>query len=630
MMLNLLRDKAFKIKSKKSSVVLNKIIQQFNKTPDIKAISGMDATFLYIETPTSPMHIGSVAVIEGSLEFEKFKATIHSRLHMIPKLRQRLVYVPFSIDYPYWVDDPNFDIDMHIDHIALPKPGNWKTLRKVASQIFSEPLDQSRPLWSFTFVEGLDNIPQVPKGSVAVISKIHHVAIDGVGGAGILSLVFDFTANAGPIPDPRPYKPKPLPNELTMVMKSALSFVEKPFKFPKLLSETLTASFKAGVMTRVKKVDLPTAPFSAPTTPLNGIISPRRKWNTAILSLDRLKALKNVMQTTMNDVILAICASALRKYLLEKDKLPIKPLVAMVPISTRTKAEEKEGGNQISSMLVQLATNIEDPIERLETIHENTVRGKSYQGAIGAKTLANMAEAVPFGIANQAARLYSRFHVSELHSPVFNVTITNVPGPPMPLYLNGHKLLSIMGMAPILDGMGLIITVFSYDGHVTMSPTSDAKSMPDIDKFTRYLRESANELEAAILKLKNKKTRAKKVVKKAASDALFAHFRKQLKLNAKHIKPNNGLFQFNVTGKVPTEWKVDLNKSPGVVRKAKAKDPDVIFTIADEHLMRIGQGKLKLQTAFIQGRLKIEGDSAKAMKLGTILSKLPVMSPAAK
>jgi diacylglycerol O-acyltransferase / wax synthase len=605
--------------------VLDKILSQFNKSSDVKPISGMDATFLYIETPTSPMHIGSVAIIEGSLDFEVFRSTIHSRIHMIPKLRQRLMYVPFSIDYPYWVDDPHFDIDMHLQHISLPKPGNWKTLRKVASQIFSEPLDQSRPLWSFTFVEGLDNIPQAPKGSMAIISKIHHVAIDGVGGAGALSLIFDFTPEALPIPEPKPYKPKPLPNELALIFKSTLSFVEKPLKFPKLINEAVSASFKAGILTRVKKMDLPTAPFTAPATPLNGIISPRRKWNTAILSLDRIKALKNIMKTTMNDVLLAICAGALRKYLVEKDKLPIKPLVAMVPISTRSKSEEEEEGNNISSMLIQLATNIEDPIARLEAIHENTVSGKSYQGAIGAKTLANMAEAIPFGIANQAARLYSRFHISELHNPVFNVTITNVPGPPIPLYLSGHKLLSIMGMAPIIDGMGLIITIFSYDGHVTMSVTSDANSMPDIDVFTKYLLESANELEAAVLKVKDKKVRTKKVIKKPGSDALFAHFKKHLKLSAQYIKPNNGLFQFNVTGDAPALWKVDLNKSPGEVRRGKAKDPDVTFTIDDKHLVNVGKGKLNLQTAFIQGRLKIEGDSAKAMKLGAILSKLPKM-----
>ena len=604
--------------------MIDKILQQLKKS-DVKPISGMDAAFLYVETPTSPMHIGSVAIIEGSIEFEKFRSTILSRLHMIPKLRKRLVYVPFSIDYPYWVDDPNFDIDMHIHHIALPKPGNWKTLRKVTSQIFSEPLDQSRPLWSFTFVEGLDDIPQVPKGSVAIVSKIHHVAIDGMGGAGLLGLLFDFTPEIKEIPEPRPYQPKPLPNELAMVLKSTLSFVEKPLKFPKLISEAISATFKAGVLTRVKKEKLPTAPFTAPPTPLNGLISPHRKWNSAILSLERIKAVKSIMQTTFNDVLLAICAGALRKYLLEKEKLPQKPLVAMVPISTRATGEEGLEGNQISSMLIQLATQIEDPIERLEAIHVNAIREKTYQGAIGAKTLANMAEAVPFGIAHQAARLYSRFHIAEMHKPVFNVTITNVPGPQFPLYLNGHKLLSIMGMAPIIDGMGLIITIFSYNGQVTISPTSDAKSMPDINVFTRYLRESANELEAAVLKIKKKEKPVKKAPKKAASDALFTHVKKHLKLNAEFIKPNNGLFQFIVTGDDAKEWKIDLNKSPGVVRRGKAKDPDVTLTVADEHLIRIGRGELNFQTAFIQGRLKIEGDSAKAMKLGTILSKLPKM-----
>ncbi|MEM6800108.1 MAG: wax ester/triacylglycerol synthase family O-acyltransferase [Bacteroidota bacterium] len=601
--------------------MVDKLLQQL-KGSDLEAISGMDATFLYAETPTSPMHIGSVAVIEGSLEFDKFRATILSRIHTVPNLRKRLVYVPMSIDYPYWVDDPNFNIDMHIHHIALPRPGNWKSLRKIANQIFSEPLDQSRPLWSFTFVEGLDNIPQVPKGSVAIISKIHHVAIDGVGSTGLFSLLFDFTSEARPIPEPKPYKPKKLPNELSIILKSTLSFVEKPLKFPKLINEALTASFKAGMLTRVQKAKMPTAPFSAPASPLNGIISAQRRWNTAILSLDRVKALKRNMGVTLNDVILGICAGALRRYLAEKDKLPLKPLVAMVPISTRGAGEEKQQGNQISSMLVQLATNIEDPIERLEAIHENTIRGKTYQEAIGAKTLARMSEAVPFGIANQAARLYSRFQVAEMHNPVFNVTITNVPGPQFPLYLNGHKLLSVMGMAPIIDGMGLIITVFSYDGLITLSPTSDAKTMPDIDIFTRYLRESANELEEAASKIKEKKSATKKVPAKAESDALFAHLKKELKANAEHIKPNNGLFQFNVTGDVPREWKIDLNKSPGVVRKGKAANPDVTFTIADKHLTRIGRGKMNLQAAFIQGRLKIDGDSAKAMKLGTILSKL--------
>jgi hypothetical protein len=409
-----------------------------------------------------------------------------------------------------------------------------------------------------------------------------------------------------------------------MMMKSTVSFVKRPLKMPKLILEAATATIKSGMFTRTQSAELPTAPFTAPNTPLNGIISARRKWNTAILSLDRVKALKKIMGTTLNDIILAICAGALRRYLDEKGKLPGKPLVAMVPVSTRSKGDTSTSGNQISNMLIQLATNIADPIERLETIHDNTQRGKAYQDAIGAKTLANMAEAVPFGIANQAARAYSRFNMSKLHNPVFNVTITNVPGPQFPLYLNGHKLLSIMGAAPIIDGMGLIIAVLSYDGLLTMSPTSDAKSMPDIDLFTRYLRESANQLESAILAQQQKGVKKKKPKPaKAQSDRFFEHIRKWLKANPDAIYPNSGVYQFHITGETPTDWKLDFNKSPGVVRRGKSKQSDVALTIKDEHLLKIATGKLNVQTAFIQGRLKMDGDMKAAMKLGKILSLIP-------
>jgi diacylglycerol O-acyltransferase / wax synthase len=601
---------------------MKKKITQLLSNPDIQPISGMDAAFLYAETPTSHMHVGSVIIIEGSLKFEDFRDIIHSRIHMIQKLRQRLMYVPLSVDYPYWVDDPNFDIALHINHIALPKPGDWKQLRKIASQNFSEPLDQSRALWSMTFVEGLDNIPQVPAGSVAVIAKIHHVALDGGAAGGLLALFLDMTAEKVAIPAPRPFKPKPLPNELSLVMKSALSFAEEPLKFPKLMFNTVSATLKAGFLTRVQRQQLPTAPFTAPHTPINGIISSRRLWNTAILSLDRVVALKKTMGSTVNDVLLAICAGALRRYLDEKGKLPTQPLVAMVPISTRAAGDDNLD-NQLSAMLVQLATNIEDPIERLETIQENTSRGKTYHGAIGAKTLAGMAEAVPFGVANQAARLYSRFQISEMHKPVFNVAITNVPGPNMPLYLNGHKMLAVMGSAPILDGMGLIITILSYNGIITISPISDVKSMPDLDDFTRYLRESANELEAAILKHGKKKQKTKvKKEERPASDKLFNDLHQFLQAMPDNGKPKSGLFQFYIKGAVPAEWVVDISKYPGSATAGKTENPDTTFTIEDEHLMKIASGQLDFQTAFIQGRLSVDGDFAMAMKVGRILEKM--------
>jgi diacylglycerol O-acyltransferase / wax synthase len=293
--------------------MIDKIIEKLVKENNLTPISGLDAAFLYTETPTSPMNIGSVVIIDGSIDFKTFKDTVHSRIHQFEKLRQRLVYVPFSVDYPYWADDPNFDIDLHIKHIALPKPGGWKQLRDVASHIFSGPLDQNRPLWSMMFVEGLDSIPQVPKGSVAIVSKIHHVAVDGVGGAGLLSLFLDFTPEKKEIPAPKPFVPKPLPNDFSLIVNSTMSFAKDPLKFPKIVSSTLKATLKAGFLTRMQSSELPTAPFTAPATPLNGLISAKRRWNSAILSLERVQHLKNVMGTTLNDVLLGICSGALRR-----------------------------------------------------------------------------------------------------------------------------------------------------------------------------------------------------------------------------------------------------------------------------------------------------------------------------
>jgi len=589
----------------------------------MESISGLDASFLYAETPTSPMHIGSVAIIEGSLDFKTFKKHFESKIHQIPRFRQRLVSIPFGIDYPYWVDDPNFNINLHIQRIALPKPHGWQELRSMASSIFSEHLDRSRPLWSMTFVEGIEGIDQVPKGSIALISKIHHVALDGQGGANLLGVLFEMTKKSSALKPPKPFKARPLPNEIQLMMKSAKTFTRKPFKFPKIVKETISSTLKAGFITRSQLVDLPTAPFTAPKTSLNGIISAERKWNTAIISLERVKALKNIMGTTVNDVILAICSSALRKYFIDKDSLPKKSLVAMVPVSTRAQMDNGgQTGNKLSMMLVQLATGVEDNIERLETIHANANRGKTYQGAMGAKALINLAETVPFGVANQAARIYSRFNLAKMHKPVFNVTITNVPGPPVPLYCQGHKLHSIMGTAPIIDGMGMIITIFSYDGSITISPTSDANSMPDMNTFTKYILEAANELEADILAKGKKIAAKKKKVVKAKSDKFFMAFRKHLKANPKLIKANSGTFQFKLK-KPAGEWNLNFNKLPSSVRKGSISNPDVTVTIDDKYLMRIAKGDLGFQLAFVQGRLKIDGDHKKAMRLAKIFSLLP-------
>jgi len=466
----------------------------------MEELSGLDASFLYLETPKIPMHIGGVAVMEGSLTFDDFRQYVSERVHTVDKLTQKLVTVPLNLDRPYWVEDPDFDINMHMHRTALPRPGGWRELRYLASRLFSQQLNRDRPLWEFIFVEGLDSIPQVPKGSVALISKVHHCGFDGKSGADLMSMLFDVS------PIPRTPKPaaakekKDPPGPVGLMAKSAYHFITRPTKLPSLLWDTGKATLKAGYMTRAQGIKMPTMPFNAPKTRFNDTVEMERVWNSIILDIHRVKTLRKAVDgATLNDVILAICAGALRRYLLEKEELPVKPLVAMVPVSTRTPEAKNAMGNQVSAMYVQLATDVEDPIKRLEKIQINTMVGKLYQDAIDAKSLMGYAELIPFGLAGVAARFYSRAAIAKHHNPLFNVVIANVPGPQIPIYLAGHKLVVNMGTAPIFDGMGLIIPICSYNGTLSISPTSSANLMPDLDMFARYIRESANELELAVM-----------------------------------------------------------------------------------------------------------------------------------
>ena len=309
---------------------------------DISAekISGQDATFLYAESPSSPMQIATLTIVEGSLEFDDFKAIVASKLHLIPKFRKKLLNVPFNLDYPYWVDDQNFDIDLHINRVKLPEPSNWSTLREMTSSIFSRPLDFRRPLWSISFIEGLDEVSQVPKGSVAIVAKVHHVMIDGSSGVGIMGILFYKSKEDKnkKIPEPIPFEPEPLPAEIDLLLKSSADFFKDPFKIPKLISETAITMTKGQIKNKFKiKTILFKNKYPTPKTIFNNYISAKRTWGTAILSFDRIKALRKIMEVSVNDLILAICAGGIRKYLSEKEKLPVQPLVANVPISIRVK-----------------------------------------------------------------------------------------------------------------------------------------------------------------------------------------------------------------------------------------------------------------------------------------------------
>tara|TARA_B110000902_G_scaffold61133_1_gene72043 strand:- start:6109 stop:7941 length:1833 start_codon:yes stop_codon:yes gene_type:complete len=589
----------------------------------IQQISGQDATFLYAESPSSPMHIATLTIVEGSIAFNDFKEIVASKLHLIPKFRKKLLNVPLNLDYPYWVDDPNFDIDLHINRLKLPDPANWKTLREMTSSIFSSPLDLRRPLWSISFVEGLDEVSQVPKGSIAIVSKIHHVMIDGSSGVGIMGILFDKNEEDKnkKTPAPKPYEPEPLPDEISLLLKSSYGFIKNPLKIPKLIGETAFSLIKGKMNNQLnsKKI-IHKNSFSTPKTIFNESVSPKRTWGTAILNFDRINTLRKIMDVSINDLILAICAGGIRRYLEEKEKLPAQPLVANVPISIRVKGDNQKMNNQISNMLVKIATHIKDPIERLEYIQEQTNLGKSKHKAVGAKALSKMADAVPFGLANLAAGLYTKYNIKEFHRPPFNVTITNVPGPQNPLYLKGHKIVGIFGLTPVLDGFGLIIAAFSYNGLVSITTTSDAKTMPDTDKFSRYIRESANELEELILEKGKQKTVEK--VEKIKSYSFFTAIKKVLNKDKKLRKQTLGLYDFQLNlDDAKISYQLEILEETVSVKKKTTLKPSVKIEIDDVNLLNLYKKNLLIEELLIQERIKLTGTKKNTNKLLQLLSK---------
>ena len=584
-------------------------------------ISGYDAAFLYAESPTSPMHVASLVIVEGSIDFRDFKRIVASKLHLMPKFRQRLMHVPLDLDYPYWVDDPNFELDLHLNRMKLADPSNWESLRRTTSRIFSAPLDLRRPLWSFHFIEGLDEIPQLPKGSVAIISKVHHVMVDGNSGVGLMGLLFEKDDKVRTIDksEIKKYEPDPLPDNLSLLFKSGYGFLKNPFKLPKTLAETAIAFIKAKTSKTLSiQKEFATARYPVPITIFNGNVSPKRTWGTAILSFERINSLRKLMGVSINDLILGICAGAIRRYLKEKEKLPLQPLVANVPISIRDQ-DDTSVDNKIANMMIQLATHIDDPLERLEYIQEQTMLGKSRHNTMGAKTLAKMADVVPFGLANLAAGLYSKYNIKDLHRPPFNVTITNVPGPTKVLYLNGHKVVSIFGLTPVVDGFGLIIAAFSYNGKISITTTSDTRTMPDCYVFSRYIRESANELEALIISGQKKKSE-KDQKQKSESTVFFSALKRYLKKEAKFVEKHKGVYYIEVDMGSSSEcWEINLEKEPATVEKTKQLDPKTVLEIEDENLYALYKKELLFDELKVQRRLKLKGTVANKLKLTDLM-----------
>lgn len=470
----------------------------------MQQLTGQDASFLYFETPTSPMHIGAVAIydqseLEGGVQrFKDILKFVEERLHLARTFRQRLVNVPFNLDHPYWVEDKGFDLEFHVRHIRLPEPGDWRQLCIQAARLHSRPLDLSKPLWEFTIIEGLDAIEGLPKNCYAIVSKIHHACIDGMSGVDLTEAIHGLEPDPGAVPPPaKPWAGEEEPNPVELLTRAGVNNALQPFRFAEVMARTVPAMgrFTQGV---AQRRFTPTG--AVPRTRFNGKITAHRVFEGRTFNLADVRGIKNTVPgATVNDAILTVVGGALRKYLEAKNELPETSLIAMAPISVRTTDEKNTMGNQVAAMTVGLGTHIADPVQRLKEVHDAAASSKEMTNAVGAKLMTDYSQFIPSTTAALAARMYTQLGLAERAAPPFNCVVTNVPGPQVPLYSAGARLVTQFGLGPIFDGMGLIFPVFSYCGHITVSLTSCREVLPDPEFFGECLQDSFDELKAATI-----------------------------------------------------------------------------------------------------------------------------------
>jgi WS/DGAT/MGAT family acyltransferase len=469
----------------------------------MQQLSGMDASFLYAETPRAHMAGGGLAIYDpstapgGRVTFKGILNHIEERLHLARVYRQRLVRVPFDLDHPYWIEDPDFDLEFHVRHIALPAPGDWRQLCIQVARLVSRPLDLDRPLWEMYVVEGLDNVTGVPKGSFAVVSKVHHAAIDGMSGMEMTTAIHDDEPAIVPPPPPdKAWRPEPIPNSADLLWRAGMNNARRPAHASRVMARAVPQLSRLGRQLQQRTITPP--PTTIPRTRWSGPVSAHRVFDAIRLELDDLRTIKSTEAgATINDVVLTIVGGGLRSYLQGKGELPSDPLIAMAPISVRGESERAAAGNMVSGMFTTLGTDIADPVQRLAVVREGTHNSKEFANALGARTLLDMADLMPGGLVGLGARTSARLSLANRMRPVFNCTVTNMPGPRHPLYMAGAKLVGLYGAGMITEGMGLIHPVMSYCGDITISFTSCREMLPDPAHYADCLQQSFEELASA-------------------------------------------------------------------------------------------------------------------------------------
>jgi diacylglycerol O-acyltransferase len=471
----------------------------------MRQLTSLDAQFLALETPRQTGHVGGLAILDPSTRVDKtldcaaVKKLLRERLPLLPPFRWRLTEVPLGLDYPYWIDDEDFDLDYHVRELALPKPGSDQQLAEQVARIMSRPLDRTRPLWELYLIDGLKS------GHMAMLTKIHHAVIDGLSGAEIMGLLLDLAPEGRELPEPVGDGYAGRPSSVGMLARSLLGVPRYPLRALRSLPRAVPnvdqtpfgtlpgASTVSRISGRLMGSSRQRTDLHAPKTRFSGRVSAHRRFAFGQLDLAEVKAVKDIYGVTVNDVVVSICAGAVRRWLIEHDDLPDEPLVAQVPVSVRTDEQMGTYGNKIMLMSAPLHTEIDDAVERLEVTHESLGDMKERHKALPADLLQDANHFVPPAVFSRAAQVTFRLATS-VGRPTWNLVISNVPGPQIPLYLAGARLLANYPVSVITDGMGLNITVMSYDGHMDFGIVADREQMPDVWCLLDWLRDELAEL----------------------------------------------------------------------------------------------------------------------------------------
>jgi diacylglycerol O-acyltransferase len=479
----------------------------------VQQLTGLDYMFIQQESPRTPMHISPVVIYDVSevkrgspadgspadrspIRFKEILTVFERNLHKSPIFRRKLLAKTRGFDTPYWIEDNHFDLEFHVRHIALPKPGDWRQLCILLARLQSRGLDMTRPLWEAYVIEGLNNVEGIPPGSFAIMLKVHHSAIDGVSGAEIISAIHSLTPELAPPLVDDPWQPEKAPPEWQLWSQALSNTMKLPGKFFETVGELVPAAIKANRLSQEK----PESKSTRIRTRFNGRATAMRVTDTLRMDLQDIKDIRNAVEgSTINDVMVSIVGGGLRKYLQAHGELPEESLTCGAPISVRSEETMQSAGNQVGMMSISLASDVEDPVQRLQAVNQSAEDGKAYSSALGAHAMMDITQSLApqvLGMGMRAAFVAALR--TDMAMPMQTV-VSNVPGPQVPLYLAGARVHTMLGMGPVLDNMGLFHAVISGAGRISINFTCCRKMLPDPAFYQQCLQEAFDELKVAAL-----------------------------------------------------------------------------------------------------------------------------------